>query len=154
MKKIFAPGNDSGLTSLGLLILRLWIGLTMMLTHGLDKIVHFDRYSQHFVNFIGLGPGASVGLSIFAEFFASGLLVLGLLTRFSALVLAINMSVAFFVVGKMAVGSSVFAELAFIYYAVYVALLFAGPGKFSLDQILFGKRIQIMKPLPRADYSD
>jgi putative oxidoreductase len=139
IKKIFAPGNDSAMTSFALLVLRLWIGLTMMLHHGLDKLTHFDKYSQHFVNFMGLGPNGSLCLSIFAEFFASALLVLGLLTRFGAVVLTINMSVAFVMVHKMALSGPMPGELAFIYLAVYVTLLLAGAGKFSLDKILFGK---------------
>ncbi|HUA67013.1 MAG TPA: DoxX family protein [Candidatus Saccharimonadales bacterium] len=139
MKKIFSPGNDSALTSLALLVLRLWIGLTMMLNHGLDKMTHFDKYSQHFISFMGLGPSASLCLSIFAEFFASALLVLGLFTRFGALTLTINMSVAFIMVHKMALSGPMPGELAFIYLAVYVTLLVAGPGKISLDRIVFGK---------------
>jgi putative oxidoreductase len=139
MKKMFAPGNDSALTSFGLLVLRLWIGLTMMLNHGLDKMAHFDKYSQHFISFMGLNPSASLCLSIFAEFFASALLVIGLITRFGALVLVINMSVAFIMVHKMALSGPMPGELAFIYLAIYVTLLIAGPGQFSLDRILFGK---------------
>jgi putative oxidoreductase len=139
MKTLFAPGNDSLPTSLGLLALRLWIGLTMMLHHGLDKLTHFDKYSQHFVNFLGLGPNVSLCLTIFAEFFASALLALGLLTRFSAFVLTINMSVAFIMVHKMALSGPMPGELAFIYLAIYVTLLLAGAGKFSLDKIVFGK---------------
>lgn len=139
IKKIFAPGNDSAMTSFALLVLRLWIGLTMLLNHGLDKLTHFDKYSQHFVSFMGLGPNGSLCLSIFAEFFCSALLVLGLLTRFGALVLIINMSVAFVMVHKMALSGPMPGELAFIYLAIYVTLLLAGAGKFSLDKILFGK---------------
>jgi putative oxidoreductase len=139
MKKLFAPGNDSMLTSFGLLVLRLWVGLTMMLNHGLDKLTHFDKFSQHFISFIGLGPDASLCLSIFAEFFSSALLVLGIFTRFGALALTINMSVAFFMVHKMALSGPMPGELAFIYLAIYVTILFAGPGKFSVDKILFGK---------------
>ncbi len=140
IKKIFAPGNDSIPTSFGLLLLRLWIGLTMMLNHGLDKLIHFDKYSQQFVNFMGLGQNASLSLTVFAEFFASALLALGLLTRFGALVLTINMSVAFIMVHKMALSGPMPGELAFIYLAVYVTLLFAGAGQFSMDKILFGKK--------------
>ena len=139
MKKLFAPGNDSLLTSFALLVLRLWIGLTMLLHHGLDKLMHFERYSQQFINFLGLGQSGSLCLTIFAEFFCSALLVLGLVTRFGALALAINMSVAFIMVHKLALSGPMPGELAFIYLAVYVTLLIAGPGKFSLDKALFGK---------------
>lgn len=139
MKRLFAPGNDSAFTSIGLLVLRLWVGLTMLLNHGLDKLVHFDQYSRHFLNFIGLGPGASLGLSLFAECFASALLIVGLVTRLGALVLAINMAVAFFLVHKMALSGPMPGELAFLYLAIYVTLLLAGPGKLSLDQFCFQK---------------
>jgi putative oxidoreductase len=111
----------------------------MMLNHGLDKLTHFDKYSQQFINFMGLGPNGSLCLTIFAEFFCSALLVLGLFTRFGALVLTINMSVAFIMVHKMALSGQMSGEPAFIYLAIYVTLLFAGAGKFSLDKIIFGK---------------
>lgn len=137
MKKIFAPGKDSTFTSIGLLVLRLWIGLTMMLNHGLDKMIHFDKYSQHFLSFMGLSPAASLCLSIFAEFFSSALLVLGLLTRFGALVLTINMSVAFFIAMKGSLNGN--GELAFMYLMGYVVLLLTGPGTVSLDKMIFGK---------------
>lgn len=139
MKKLFAPGNDSTLTSLALLILRLWFGLTMMLHHGLDKIVHFSDYAPKFVHFIGLSQNVSLSLTIFAEFFCSALLVLGLITRFGALVLIINMSVAFVMVHKMALSGPMPGEPAFVYLGVYVTLLLAGPGKFSLDKMIFGR---------------
>jgi putative oxidoreductase len=137
MKKIFAPGKDSILTSFGLLVLRLWIGLTMMLNHGLDKLTHFDVYSQHFISFMGLSSSVSLCLSIFAEFFSSALLVLGLFTRFGALALTINMSVAFFIVMKGSLNGN--GELAFVYLMGYVVLLLTGPGSVSLDKMIFGK---------------
>ena len=137
LKKLFAPGNNSLAADFGLLALRVWIGLTMLLEHGWDKLTHFDKYAAQFINFMGLGPNVSLCLTIFAEFLASGLLVLGLVTRFAALVLVINMSVAFFVVMK---GNPTGAgELPFLYLMAYVALLLAGPGRLSLDKAFFGK---------------
>lgn len=137
IKKLFSPGNNSFAADLGLFALRVWIGLTMLLEHGWDKLTHFDKYSAQFINFMGLGPNVSLGLTIFAEFFASGLLVLGLVTRFAALVLAINMGVAFFVVMKGNPTGE--GELPFLYLMTYVALLLAGPGRLSLDKAFFGK---------------
>jgi putative oxidoreductase len=66
-------------------------------------------------------------------------LVVGLVTRFAALVLAINMFVAFFIVLQGALTGAHSGEIAFIYLAGYVALLFAGAGKLSLDKMIFGK---------------
>jgi putative oxidoreductase len=135
LKKLFAPGNDSTLTSFALLVLRLWLGLTMLLNHGLDKLQNFSTYATKFPDPIGIGVKPGLALVTFAETAGALLLALGLLTRFGALTLVIDLAVAFFMVHKSLQGG----ELAFIYLAGYVALLLAGPGKFSVDKALFGK---------------
>jgi putative oxidoreductase len=136
MKRIFSPGNDSMPTSLGLLVLRLWLGLTMFFNHGVDKLNHFSVMSSKFPDPLGMGPGPSLALVTFAETAGALLLALGLLTRFAALTLVIDLGVAFIMVHKSVTGMG---ELAFIYSAGYVALLLAGGGRFSIDQALFGK---------------
>jgi putative oxidoreductase len=65
--------------------------------------------------------------------------ILGLVTRWSALVLAIDMGVAFVGIHKGALSRQGSGELAFIYLMGYVTLLLAGPGSFSVDQVLFGR---------------
>jgi putative oxidoreductase len=136
IKKIFAPGNDSTLTSLGLLVLRLWFGLTMCLHHGLEKINNFNQMAPMWLDPFHIGHQASFCLTIFAEAVCSFLLALGLVTRFAALVLVINMSVAFCMVHKEDLKAG---ELAYLYLGVFVVLFLAGAGKFSLDKALFGK---------------
>jgi putative oxidoreductase len=135
MKKIFAPGNDSHVTNFALLVLRLWLGLTMLFNHGLDKINHFNMYATKFPDPLGIGVKPGLGLVTFAETVGAALLALGLLTRFGALTLAIDMAVAVFMVHK----NLQQGELAFIYLAGFVTLLIAGGGKFSADKALFGK---------------
>ena len=135
IKKLFAPGNDSTLTSFALLVLRLWLGLAMLLIHGLDKLNNFNHYATMFPDPIGIGVKPGLALVTFAETAGALLLALGLLTRLGALTLAIDMAVAFFMVHKSLQGG----ELAFIYLGGYIALLVAGPGKFSVDKALFGK---------------
>jgi len=54
-------------------------------------------------------------------------------------VLVTNMAVAFFIVHQSALSGEHNGELAFIYLAGYVALLIAGPGRFSADGLLFKK---------------
>jgi putative oxidoreductase len=136
MKRIFSPGNDSMPTGLGLLVLRLWLGLTMFFNHGVDKLNHFSVMSSKFPDPLGMGPAPSLALVTFAETAGALLLALGLLTRFAALTLVIDLGVAFIMVHKSVTGMG---ELAFIYSAGYVALLLAGGGRFSIDQALFGK---------------
>jgi putative oxidoreductase len=139
IKKLFAPGNDSFPTSAGLLILRLWLGLTMCFNHGLDKLNHFSTMSGHFPDPLGIGQTPSLALVVFAEVFGALLLALGFVTRFAALTLVIDMTVAFLMVHKTAMHGEQSGEMAFIYLAGFVTLLLAGGGKFSVDNCAFGK---------------
>jgi putative oxidoreductase len=138
LKKLFAPSNTPFSASLALLILRLWLGLTMLINHGFGKLKDFSHLSGDFPDPLHIGHAASLVLVVFAEVVASVLLVMGLLTRFAALVLTINMAVAFFLVHKHSLSGSHSGELAFIYLAAYVVLFLAGAGKMSMDQSLFG----------------
>lgn len=136
MKKIFAPGNDSTTTSLGLLVLRLWFGLTMCLHHGAEKIAGWNSMAPTWLDPFHIGHQASFALTVFAEAVCSFLLALGLVTRFAALVLIINMTVAFNMVHKDSIKAG---ELAYVYLGVFVVLFLTGAGKFSLDGAVFGK---------------
>ncbi len=139
LKKLFAPGNDSTLTSLGLLALRLWLGLAMFFNHGLDKLANFTDHAAKFPDPLGIGHAPSLALVAFAETAGAALLALGLLTRFAALTLVIDLGVAFVMVHKTALSGQGSGELAFVYLAGYVALLIAGGGKISVDKALFGR---------------
>jgi len=119
---------------LGLLTLRLWLGLSLALLHGWGKLTGFSAMSDKFPDPLGVGSPASLAMTVFGEFVCGALLALGLFTRFAAAVLVITMGVAFFVMHgaslKMGPGSG---ELAFVYLAGFVTLFLAGPGRFSLD---------------------
>jgi putative oxidoreductase len=139
LKKIFAPGNDSAATNLALLVMRLWLGPTMFFNHGLDKLVHFHDVAPNFADPLGIGHPVSLALVMFAEVFGSLLLTIGLLTRFAALTLVIDLFVAFLMVHQTALSGPNNGELAFIYLSGFAALLIAGGGMISLDMVVFGK---------------
>lgn len=151
IKKIFAPANNSVSANFALSVLRVWIGLEMFILHGLDKLMHFDKYATQFVDPFGIGVKASLAMSIFAEFFASLLLVFGLTTRFAALVLIINMTVAFVVGHGSKLTGAHGGELAFVYLLIYVVIFLGGPGKFSVDQQLFGKAGKSSSSTPKKN---
>lgn len=140
IKKIFDPGNNSYVVNASLLALRVWVGLAMLINHGADKLKHFSDTAPNFPDPLGIGHTASLALAVFAEFFASLLLIFGVVTRWSALVLVINMSVAFIGVHKGALSGQGSGELAFLYLMGYAVLLLAGPGSFSVDKVLFGRQ--------------
>lgn len=141
-KKLFVPSEDSDLTSMALLVARLWFGLAMLFNHGLYKLAHFNDIvagRDALINFqdpLGLGLEASLVLVIFAEVLAAVLLTVGFCTRIAASVLVIDMFVAFLMVHKTAMQGG---ELAFLYLAGYVMLVIAGGGLFSLDTIAFSR---------------
>ena len=136
-KKLFVPSDDSDLTSMALLVARLWFGLVMLFNHGLDKLAHFKDMVGTFQDPLGFGQEASLVLVIVAEVGAALLLAVGLMTRLAAAVLVIDMFVAFLMVHKTALTGPQSGELAFLYLAGYVLLVIAGGGLFSLDTIAF-----------------
>lgn len=117
----------------GLLILRVAAGAFLM-THGLAKIMDFAALSQTFLDPIGLGPQLSLILIVFAEFFCSILLILGLLTRLALIPMIIGMIVAaFFTFPQFSFEGS---EKALLYLVVFVSLMFTGAGAYSLDRLI------------------
>jgi putative oxidoreductase len=90
--------------------------------------------SEKFPDIIGIGSMTALILVIFAEVVCAAMIMVGWYTRFAALSLAITMAVAFFLAhGASLAPGAHSGELAFIYLAASVALLFAGAGRFSLD---------------------
>jgi len=120
-------------TDFALLLLRVVAGLTLLLNHGWGKVTNFGTISDNFMNFLGLGSTTSLVLIIIAEVVCAALLVVGWLTRFAALVIAIGMGVAFFVAHEMKLSGPGNGELAFLFFVIAVTLFFSGPGKFSVD---------------------
>ncbi len=134
MKKIiFDPGINNTKGSLAVLIIRLAFGI-MMLTHGIPKLIHFSDYSGNFMNFMGFSSSFSLGLTIFAEFFCSLLLIFGIGTRAAVIPLIITMLVAVFI----AHGADPFSkkEMGFHYLIVYISLFISGSGKYSIDALI------------------
>ena len=119
---------------LGLLLLRLALGLSMLLLHGWGKLAALLGGKISFLDPLHIGQTPSLLLTILAEVGCSVLLVLGLYTRLSAAVLAFTMGVAFFLVNSMKLLNNPNGELAWLYFAGYLVLLCAGAGKFSLDK--------------------
>lgn len=122
------------LTSTGLLVLRVAFGC-LMLVHGVQKVMEFDEMVGDFADPLGMGSRLSLICAIGAELGCSLLLIAGLLTRIAVLPLAFTMIVALFVVH--AEDPWQVKELAAAYLCVYVSLLLTGPGRFSLDQLIF-----------------
>lgn len=139
-RRLLDPGPTTAATSLALLVLRASLGMTMLMLHGWMKVVNVSTLSARFADPYGIGQTPSLLLSIVAELVCAGLLAAGLATRPAALALVINMVTAWVYGHGMKLSGPGSGELAFVYLAGFTAVLLGGPGRFSLDQLLFGGR--------------
>jgi len=131
MKKFLLTGSRD----VSLLFLRIAAGGFMFFSHGLGKALKFDTMLHSFANPIGIGPVASFILNVGAEFICSLLLIFGLFTRLAAIPLMINMAVIVLFVHLH--DPWMRKEFALLYFIAFSAILLGGPGKFSLDNLLF-----------------
>jgi putative oxidoreductase len=125
----------NALRPLGLLLLRLGIGV-IFISHGYPKLIHPNAMRGMFVQH-GLPPYFAE-ISAVLEVFGGGLLILGLLTRIAALLLAIEMAVAIWKVhsggGYLAVHNY---EFPMALAVGCFALATVGAGRLSADYPLF-----------------
>jgi putative oxidoreductase len=124
--------------SIGLLILRIGIGLFMLVAHGWGKLVNFGDLAGRFPDPIGLGSGLSLTLAVFAEVLCAILIVVGLGTRFAAVPLLITMLVAAFVVHADDPWAK--KEFALLYAIPFLTLVFTGGGQYALDRFVRFKK--------------
>lgn len=136
IKKYLVPMNHSNKVSIGLLLIRLVMGLAFIL-HGWPKM-------QSPFGWMGPDspiPGVFQLLAAFSEFGGGIALILGLLVPLASLGLGFTMLVAFLfhavVNGDPFVGQGASYELALVYLVLSIHFLIAGPGKYSLDQQIF-----------------
>jgi len=139
---LFKPPGLSARISAGLLLLRLVAGLAFMF-HGYVKIQN---------PFGWMGPSATMpgffqALAAISEFGGGLAWMLGLLTPLASFGLACTMAMAVrlhaFVLHDPFVakgpGSGSY-ELAAVYLCVALLLIFAGPGRYSVDRLVFGEK--------------
>jgi len=121
----------------GKFILRVAFG-AMMMVHGLQKFNGYNELVDKFPDPLGMGSQASLISAIGSEVGCSILLIAGLFTRFASLPLAFTMVIALFVVHADDPWQK--KELAAVYLAAYVAIFFLGAGRFSLDNLIWGRK--------------
>ncbi|MFH1095572.1 MAG: DoxX family protein [Candidatus Micrarchaeota archaeon] len=129
--------------SVGLLVLRL-IFVAWML-HGVQKLMDIEGTTKFFS---GLGipmPNAMAWVVSLIETFGSLALLLGLGTRYVAPLMAFVMLVAILTAhlpSALKAGlpfGYLKMELPISYFVISVALALSGPGRYSLDKLLFCK---------------
>lgn len=145
MKRFFFDCGTRDVTaSLGILALRVLIGLMMLIGHGIPKIENFAAKKASFyvpdffpLNF--MSPQISLMAAITAEVGAAALIILGFATRPASFVLAFGMVVAVFGFhgGDPWFSPGRSKELGLLYLIPLVSIIFSGAGLFSMDAALY-----------------
>ncbi len=147
MKKFFFDcGTRDATASLGILALRVMVGLMMLIGHGLPKIENYESLKKLFYvpNFLPLdwAPACLIAC-IVAEVLAASLIIVGLATRPAAFVLGFCMVVAAF--GKLGLTPWFQStptlvetkELSVMFLIPMVAIILSGAGAYSLDAVIY-----------------
>jgi putative oxidoreductase len=136
---LHSPAGGPAGFDLGMLILRVGFGGFLALGHGLPKLLNYSAILEHgFPDPLGIGSANSLMGAIACELVFGLFIVVGAFTRLSAVPVIFNMCVAAFVVHAAAPlltpqppGPA--KEPAILYLIPFVAILFAGAGRFSVD---------------------
>lgn len=145
------------MNSAGLLILRIGMGVYMA-THGWGKVqMVIDGKFDQFGDPIGIGNTASLILASGAEFVCALLVAVGLGTRLAAIPVVFTMAVAAFIVHSanpwtMGEAARLFMEKqaeswaskepALLFLVGFLALVFTGAGKYSVDALLCRRKAE------------
>jgi len=121
-------------TSIGLLVLRLGVGVMMLVAHGWGKLIGFSDLAGKFPDPLGVGSTTTLVLAVFAEVVCALLIILGLGTRFAAVPLLVTMLVAAFIVHADDPWAR--KEFALLYAIPFLTLIFTGGGRFALDRFV------------------
>jgi len=116
---------------ISLLIFRILLSLSLINTHGLKKIVHFENTVVHIPDPFGLGGEMSTYFAIFANVFCPVFIILGFMTRLALLPIMMTTAIGFFVV-HVADPWAV-KDVPLMYLMTSTLLFVLGPGSISLD---------------------
>jgi len=134
MRKLFSTNYTDAAFNFSMLLIRAGFGFSLFYNHGLSKLQNFAGRKNSFSDPLHIGSTPSLILVIFAEVFCALLITAGLLTRFAALVLTIMFIVLVFIVHKNDPLKE--KEDVILFLLVFLAILFCGPGKWSLDKLI------------------
>lgn len=137
MKFIFSTSSSDRLNDLWLLIFRVILSV-FLLTHGLPKLaILIEGNGGDFSDPLGIGNNFSLVLAVLGEVVGPFLIIPGIITRLASIPALTTMAVAAFMVH----GNDPFniREMALLYLVGFLAILILGPGRYSVDQLIYKK---------------
>lgn len=147
MKRLFFDcGTRDATASLGIIVLRVLVGLMMLVGHGIPKIENFAARKEFFYvpDFLPTSwSSMSLMACIGAEVIATTFLIIGFATRPAAFVLGFTMVVAAF----GALGAAPWfqtsptlvetKELSIMFLIPMISIILSGGGAYSLDALFY-----------------
>jgi putative oxidoreductase len=132
----FVPSS----TDAGLLLLRVGTGLILFLRHGWEKVSQLILSNPHFPDPIHIGHSTSWVIAMLADGICSLLIILGVGTRWLSLYCFVNILVAWSLVHHFTFWGKTpgadHGELIALYLSAFLALMVAGPGRYSVDAMV------------------
>ena len=122
--------------------LRIIAGIGFMM-HGISKLLDIQGTQNSFTN-MGLPPELAIIIGLL-EFIGGLAILLGILTRIAAGLLAIDMIGAILLV-KLSKGFIGGYELDLLYLAIMISLMITGPGSFSIEKNILKREIYPKAP--------
>jgi putative oxidoreductase len=144
LPKLFHVNHDSPAADLALLAMRIIVGLTLFNYSGAPKLFHLPAVISSGADPLlsGVLAPASMIFAAFALGICTLFVVVGLATRYAAFFTTVSLAGTFFLIDHslstnlLEPGHNTHAEVTWLYMSAYFALLFTGPGRYSLDRIL------------------
>ena len=139
-KKILSPNQK--LQNISLFVLRFLPSYYMLVNHGWKKIINpqkWERYgnflTKYFGDFIDFFNTPLGFMAAFSESICAILVLIGLFSQPASALIAFTM----FVAAIHHVTGTGSPENAWVFFSIYTTIALAGPGKYSLDFLLFLK---------------
>ncbi len=128
------------------LLLRLAVGVVFLRT-GWGKLHNLDGVTEFFTSLHIPAPRFQATLVAWTELLGGASLLLGLATRLAAIPLSVTMVVAILtaVMPDLDDKLDLLGKNELLYLVIFLGLAVAGPGAFSLDQLI-ARRLEAKKP--------
>lgn len=149
MLRTLFPSFPGGRAGTALLFLRAFVGVAFIF-HGYGKMADIPAFAAEFGT-----PLAAAAAAAYTQFVGGLLLIIGALTPLAGLAIAATMSVATYELiarGEPFVSPHGHSwEAAAFYLVAASAVTLLGPGRFSLDALVFGGKGVAAEGLRRGD---